>query len=111
MDELGFDFNNAIALLKLTAGQVEQLVSDPAIAVRHCYITDQLLTEDSSASGLTQYEILASRLPDPGSTMAGDFGEILCYFYQSNQEFLEFAIIAKKWRLKQDRTNPENFAN
>lgn len=111
MDELGFDFNNAIALLKLNAGQVEQLVCDPAIAVRRCYITDQLLTEVSSASGLTQFEVLASRLPDPGSTMAGDFGEILGYFYQSIKELPEFANSAKKLRLKQDRTNPANFTN
>jgi hypothetical protein len=117
MDELGFDFNIAVAwflhqqeqpyvLVKLTAEQAEQLVSDTAIAVRRCYITDQLLTEASAASGLTQSEVLASRLPDSGSIMAGDFGEILGYFYQSTKELPKFAIGAKKWRLKQDRTKP-----
>jgi hypothetical protein len=117
MDELGFDFNNAVAwflhqqeqpyaLVKLTAEQTEQLVSDTATAVRRCYISDQLLIEASAASGLAQSEVLASRLPDPGSTMAGDFGEILGYFYQSTKALPEFAVGVKKWRLKQDRTKP-----
>lgn len=117
MDELGFDFNNAVAwfrhqqnqpyaLVWLTAKQTAQLIAETAVAVRRCYITDQLLSDSSAASGLSEPQVLASRLPDPGSTMAGDFGEILGYFYQSTKELPEFAVGAKKWRLKQDRTKP-----
>lgn len=117
MDELGFDFNNAIAwfhhqqnqpyaLVRLTEEQVGQLLGEAGVAVRRCYITDQKLIDSSTASGITEAQVLASRLPDPGSTMAGDFGEILGYFYQSTKELPEFAIGTKKWRLKQDRTKP-----
>lgn len=88
MDELGFDFNNAIAwfhhqqdqpyaLVRLTDEQVEQLITKTAVAVRRCCITDQELFASAEAQGLSPNEVLASRLPDPGSTMAGDFGEIL----------------------------------
>lgn len=117
MDELGFDFNHALewfehqqnqpfALVRLTVEQVDQLISATSFAVRRCYITDQTLTNSSAASGLSVLQVLASRLPDPGSTMAGDFGEILGYFYQSTQALPKFAIGTKKWRLKQDRTKP-----
>lgn len=117
MDELGFDFNIAVAwfqhrqdqpyvLVSLTPGQTDQLIGEIAVAVRRCYITDQLLTERAAALGIQQSDVLAARLPDPGSTMAGDFGEIVCYLYQSTKELPAFAIGVKKLRLKQDRTKP-----
>lgn len=117
MDELGFDFNNSISwfqhqqnqpyvLVKLTTAHVAQLVSHMPVALRRCYITDQSLLNSVFASGVTQSGILATKLPDQGATMAGDFGEILCYFYQSTKQLPAFAIGAKKWRLKQDRTKP-----
>ncbi|MBM4291364.1 MAG: DUF1837 domain-containing protein, partial [Deltaproteobacteria bacterium] len=43
---------------------------------------------------------------EPGATMAGDFGEILVYLYQSVRELPVEALGVKKWRLKQDRTKP-----
>lgn len=117
MDELGFDFNTAAAwfqhqqdypyvLVRLTEQQATQLVNEMAAAVRRCYITDDLLLSQAAYSGYPQSEVLASRLPDPGATMAGDFGEILCYLYQSAKELPLVAVGAKKWRLKQDRTKP-----
>ncbi|MBA4075393.1 MAG: DUF1837 domain-containing protein [Cyanobacteria bacterium PR.023] len=117
MDELGFDFNKAASwfqhhqeqpyvLVELTAADVAQLLSETATAVRRCYIPDTVLTMRASKLKRTQSEILAAKLPDPGSTMAGDFGEILCYFYQSTKELPSFLIGAKKWRLKQSRTQP-----
>jgi hypothetical protein len=117
MDELGFDFNTAVAwfqhqqdhpyvFVKLTPEQAAQLVNDITVALRRSYITDQMLTERAAVLGLPQSAILASKLPDQGSTMAGDFGEILCYLYQSTKELPASAIGVKKWRLKQDRTKP-----
>lgn len=117
MDELGFDFNTSIGwfphqqeqpyvLVRLTTAQAQQLAEDLAVAVRRCYITDGLLTQRADALGIPQTDILGSKLPDPGATMAGDFGELLCYVYQSTKELPGEAIGAKKWRLKQDRTKP-----
>lgn len=117
MDELGFDFNDAVAwfqhrqdhpyvLVRLTPEQTQELQNQTTAALRRCYISDQLLTDQATVLGLQQSEVLSSRLPDPGSTMAGDFGEILCYFYQSAKELPACAIGVKKWRLKQDRTKP-----
>lgn len=76
------------------------------IAVRRCYITDSLLESRASALSTSGAEIVAARLPDPGSTMSGDFGEILVYLYQAARVHPDVAIGPKKWRLKQDRTKP-----
>ena len=117
MDELGIDFdivrgwfpelqNQPYVLVKLTPGLAEQLQQLTAVAVRRCFISDMLLAAKAVEMNRPQGEILASKLPDPGSTMAGDFGEVIGYFYQAAMESPAFAIGAKKWRLKQDRTKP-----
>jgi hypothetical protein len=76
------------------------------VAVRRCYVSDAIVEERAKAVGLSEEEIIAARLPDAGSTMAGDFGEILVYFYQAAQELPASAHGPRKWRLKQDRTKP-----
>ena len=76
------------------------------LAVRRCYVSDAIINERSQATGVSKAEIIAAKLPDPGSTMAGDFGEILVYFYQGTKELPGAALGPKKWRLKQDRTKP-----
>lgn len=117
MDDINFNFTNALAcfqheqeypyvLVRFTPELVEQLQIELTAPLRRCYITDQLLAERAAELGLSQATVLASRLPDQGATMAGDFGEILCYLYQSTKELPATAIGVKKWRLKQDRTKP-----
>ena len=81
------------------------------VAVRRCYVTDSLLEERATELGVSKSEIVAARLPDAGSTMAGDFGEILVYFYQAAREQPLVAIGPKKWRLKQDRTKPAPYSD
>jgi uncharacterized protein DUF1837 len=77
----------------------EGLLSD---AVRRCYISDERLAAAAAAANSTQSAILAVLLPDPGSVMSGDFGEIVGYLYLASRQ--TGAIGPKKWRLKQDRT-------
>jgi hypothetical protein len=117
MDDLGFDFGNAIpwfpheqeqpyVLVRMTAQQVALLEASMAEPLRRCYITDEVLHAAADRHGLTLSDVLASKLPDAGATMAGDFGEVLGYFYQSAMAHPGGAIGPKKWRLKQDRTKP-----
>ncbi len=117
MDELGFDFSNAVAwfphdqdqpyvLVKVSAESVAQLIETMGIPLRRCYVTDATLTQAALQHGVSQAEILRAKLPDPGSIMSGDFGEVLVYFYQAAKELPASAIVPKKWRLKQDRTKP-----
>jgi len=83
-------------------------------AVRRCYVTDELLRaraqqleeELQGTPESRQAQIINSKLPDAGATMAGDFGEILIYMYQAARALPNSAFGPKKWRLKQDRTKP-----
>ncbi len=117
MDDLDFDFGSAVpwfsheqeqpyVLVRMTAQQVALLEAAMAEPLRRCYITDGALHAAANRHGLALSEVLASKLPDAGSTMAGDFGEVLGYLYQATMEHPGYAIGPKKWRLKQDRTKP-----
>ena len=82
-----------------------------AAPLRRCYVDDRLLAERAPAGGTSIAEIVAAKLPDKGSTMAGDFGEILAYFYQAVRALPDTAIGPKKWRLKQDRRQPAPYSD
>lgn len=74
------------------------------IAVRRCYVSDNLLQKQAAEMGRSQEELIAARMPDPGAVMSGDFGEILVYLYQAGRAHPDPVLGPKKWRLKQDRT-------
>jgi len=73
-------------------------------AVRRCYISDEQLAERAHAANVPRAQIVAALLPDPGSVMSGDFGEIVAYIYLASREAATAVIGPKRWRLKQDRT-------
>lgn len=117
MDELGFDFGDAVAwfpqdqdqpyvLVRMSAQSVAQLAASMAVPLRRCYITDAAIDQAVQQHGESRANLVRSVLPDAGSTMSGDFGEILGYFYQAVRELPANAVGPKKWRLKQDRTKP-----
>lgn len=76
------------------------------VPVRRCYVSDEVLRTRGGRSGVTQRDVIASALPDPGSTMSGDFGEILVLLFNCASERQHAPVNPKKWRLKQDRTKP-----
>lgn len=117
IDDLDFDFALAAPWFRLDRDTpyVFVQVSDEhaklwadnlGLAVRRCYVSDSIINERATALGVDRAEIIAARLPDAGATMAGDFGEILVYFFQGAQTLPAAALGPKKWRLKQDRTKP-----
>jgi hypothetical protein len=75
-------------------------------AVRRCYATDEVLQKRAKAIQVKPSEVLATKMPDPGSVMSGDFGEIVSYIYLATRNTESKVVGAKKWRLKQDRTKP-----
>lgn len=81
------------------------------VPVRRCYIDDALLDERARGTGRAKSELVAAKLPDRGSTMAGDFGEILVFLYHAAAEPGVELIGPKKWRLKQDRTKPAPYSD
>lgn len=67
-----------------------------------CYISQEKLQERANQTGLAYSELIANKIPDKGSVMSGDFGEIFTlYFLDSRYE--EDLKLIKKWRFKQDR--------
>lgn len=116
-DDLGFDFARAApwfhhekddpyVLVRVSDEHASSWADILGVAVRRCYVSDSIVNERAAALGVNKEEIIAAKLPDPGATMAGDFGEILVYFYQGVSALPAAALGPVKWRLKQDRTNP-----
>lgn len=116
-DDLGFDLARAApwfphekddpyVLVRVSDEHAKGWADTLGVAVRRCYVSDTVVNERAAATGVDKADIIAARLPDSGSTMAGDFGEILVYFFQSAEELPAVAFGPKKWRLKQDRTKP-----
>lgn len=98
--------NDPFRIATIDAAKCAELREFLVIPMRRCYITDANVLSRATATGLTRTEILASKLPDRGATMAGDFGEILAYLFHQANELPKFLIGPKKWRLKQDRKKP-----
>lgn len=67
-----------------------------------CYTTKTHTKKRVEATGLSVCEIVAKKLPDPGSVMSGDFGEVLTLFFLSSER-TENAKPIKKWRYKENR--------
>lgn len=122
MNDLGFDIRNALAwfpreretpyiLVRVSNESANSWPQALGIAVRRCYAPDTWLSDRARTLGLEQLEVLAAQLPDPGSIMAGDFGEILAYFYLAVTEHPQVAFGPKKWRLKEARTKPAPYSD
>jgi hypothetical protein len=67
-----------------------------------CYISKDEIGAQMKRTGLTTQEIIANKFADPGSVMAGDFGEILSLFFLGSGGGSALRKV-KKWRFKQDR--------
>lgn len=117
MRELGLD-------LELVADYFTEVQADPFLivqvpvevanqwadtlgeAARRCYVSDATLEDRVAKTGRSRLEIVQSRIPDPGSIMSGDFGEILTALFMGARELPNEMLDPKKWRLKQDRLAP-----
>lgn len=122
MNDLGLDLEKArtwfphekeapYVLVRVSDAHAKSWGDAIGIAVRRCYVTDAILSESATAREVAQADVIASRLPDAGSTMAGDFGEILVYLYQGAQQHPQVIIGATKWRLKVDRKKPAPYSD
>jgi hypothetical protein len=122
MKELGLDVSNILpwfsheqdvpyVLIRVSPDYTASWAAVLGVPLRRCYITDDALDINAQRTGLPKSELVAAKLPDPGSTMAGDFGEILVYLYHAAKKHPTAVIGPKKWRLKQDRTKPAPYSD
>lgn len=94
------------AVIEINAAAASTLAEHLGAAVRRCYISDETLQERMVKTSMAAQEIIATKLPDRGSTMAGDFGEILTALFQASSEYPGRVLDPKKWRLKENRRKP-----
>lgn len=81
-----------------------------ANAVRRAYIADGKLEERALANCIPKAAVLATKLPDAGAVMSGDFGEIVAYIYLAGGQ--GGGIVGpKRWRLKEDRTKSAPYSD
>lgn len=130
MNELGFDIKNALSwfnqeqdnpyvFVRVEEKCTNSWADEIRDAFRRCYLTDELLQdrtqelENKVPSTLEdrQKQIICSKLPDPGSIMSGDFGEILVYFYHAVKAYPHVSFGPKKWRLKETRTKAAPYSD
>lgn len=81
------------------------LINFLTASLPECYITKAKLRERIKVTGKSASELLANKVPDPGSVMSGDFGEIFTLFFLGSERDEKVALI-KKWLYKQDREKP-----
>ena len=79
-------------------------IKELGVPLRRCYVSDAQLRAASKRPDVSMADIVASKLPDPGSVMSGDFGEFVAYLYQASRALPRRAVGPKKWGMKQDRT-------
>jgi len=79
------------------------LLEDFLVAnIPNCYITDQNIAARMVDTGLSASQILQNQVPDRGSVMAGDFGEVTTLFFLGSERDETINNIMK-WQYKQDR--------
>lgn len=80
------------------------------MAIRRCYISDDKVSTQAILYPPAT-KVIAAALPDPGSVMAGEFGEILAYFYQGTTVLPAAAVGLRRWHLKQDRNKAAPYSD
>jgi hypothetical protein len=94
------------AVIEIDVEQAATFAASLGVPVRRCYISDPKLQARIAETSASAREVVGAKLPDRGSTMAGDFGEILTALFHAASEHPQVVLDPKKWRLKQDRTKP-----
>jgi hypothetical protein len=87
----------------LTEAERERLIEFLVGELPSCYVRDGWIGTRVQETGQPASTLLASKLPDRGSVMSGDFGEILTLHFLGSQQQVDVELV-KKWRHKQDRT-------
>jgi hypothetical protein len=96
--------------VSVTHAHAAMLPASLGMAIRRCYISDdRVSTQAIHFPPATK--VIAAALPDPGSVMAGEFGEILTYFYQGATAMPIAAVGLRRWHLKQDRNKAAPYSD
>lgn len=81
------------------------------VPARRCYIADDTIVERAAAGKVAGSAVAAAKIPDPGSVMSGDFGEILTAFFMAARALPSVSIDPVRWRYKADRKKAAPFSD
>lgn len=104
-------FNTPYVFIRVRADQVSKWIEELGPSFRRCYASDAFLLARAEEIGESCETVINALIPNPGSVMTGDFGEILVYFYHSILGLPNVTIGPKKWQLKQDRTKAAPYSD
>jgi hypothetical protein len=103
--------NSPYVLVRVSKEDPKALADELNVPVRRCYIEDTLLDERAETTGTSKSEVLKAKLPDIGSILSGDFGEILVFLYHAATVSDVKPVGPKKWRLKEDRNKAAPYSD
>jgi hypothetical protein len=95
--------NTPFLVVRAEAAETENWAELLGVPARRCYIADDKLVERAAATNVGGPAIAAAKIPDPGSVMSGDFGEILTAFFFAARMLPAVSIDPVRWRYKADR--------
>lgn len=93
-------------LVQVPVDRAQGLAAELEVAIRRCYVSDASIEARHQELSVAKDELVKAKVPDRGSVMAGDFGEIITALFQITEVHPQEILDPKKWRLKQDRTKP-----
>lgn len=97
--------------IKVSQEDAETWAAMLGVPIRRCYISDADLAGRAGTTGRPRAEIVRAKIPNLGSVMAGDFGEILTAIYLAARDHPQDIIDPKKWRLKEDRSRAAPYSD
>jgi hypothetical protein len=101
-EKVTVDSDISFVVLKLSRKKTHEFKLQLPLKFRRCYIADSTLEEQLRDPELTRTELFDAYLPDKGSIMAGEFGEILSY-HLLKSIYLPIQLSGPlKWRFKPD---------
>lgn len=115
MKELGLDLaevrtyfgevhSEPYVLVAIVEDRVAEWTERLGVPARRCYISDGRLKAIVDENGHSHETVVKAVIPDEGSVMAGDYGEIVTAFYLASRAYPAEVLEPKMWRLKSWRT-------
>lgn len=115
MKELGLDlaevhafFSEDLAdpylLISVADGKANEWTELLGVPARRCYISDGRLQAIVDEKGHSYETVVQAVVPDQGSIMSGDYGEIVTALYLASCAHPADVLEPKMWRLKSRRT-------
>lgn len=114
IDHFDYKKTDAFTIYRLKPEKRDDFLSSITSEFRQCYITDKFLEEKAKENNMTKSDFIVKYvLPSEGKIKSGDFGEMLCYYFVTENYFHKgFTLIAPhKWHWKEEKNKATPFSD